>query len=123
MKQYTIIFSAGYTDDIESLMKELRGDVLLLDDKGNYYDINFLTINRIKGEFDKDKVCYLEENMVILHEVTKDNILMSIRELHQWAFSKRWSPLSHEQVEKYYYPKDNWMLFTVEIDEPMVNDM
>jgi len=115
--EYLVIFTTGYLDDIDSIAKELKADVLLLDENGNYYNPQFITIERIKGEFSKEKICYLEDNLVILHKVTKDTIIESIPELHKWAFYRRWVPLSINELEKYFYPKDDWMIFKVFIDQ------
>jgi len=113
---YEVIFSIGYTDDLESLTREFKGDVLLHCETGEFYELNIITIDRLRGEFSQEKVCYLENNLIILHRITKENIIDSIKELHFWQFQKRWRPLSQQQVEKYYYPKDDWVIFTVVLD-------
>jgi len=111
--KYEIIFTSGYEDDLESLTKELKCDVLILDDKGDYYAPQFITLDRIYGEFREDRHCYLEENLVILREVTKDSILKSIPEIHKWQYYLRWLPLPKEQLIKYFPPKERWVIFTV----------
>lgn len=113
--KYKVIFTAGYDDDIYSITKELRGDVLILDEENNYYNPQYITLDRIKGEFDEDKICYLEDSLVILHTVTKDNILKSIVELHRWLFAKRWVPVTDNQLAKYFFPKEDWVIFEVEV--------
>ncbi|MEJ8819928.1 hypothetical protein [Lacibacter sp. H407] len=110
---YQVIFTNGYEHDDESLMKGYRKDVMIKDNDDHYYEVNFIELEVIKNGFHKDSVCYLENNIVILHEVTKDNILRSIPELHKWLFSKRWIPLTINQVERYYYPNNNWKVFEV----------
>ncbi|TND08171.1 MAG: hypothetical protein FD123_2565 [Bacteroidetes bacterium] len=102
----TIIFTTDSTNDELYAEKELRSDVLLTDSKGNFYQVNFITIDRIRGELDKDKSCYLEENLVILHAVTKENIIQAIPEIYAWDFALRWAPLTQEQLEKYFYPRE-----------------
>ena len=114
--KYKVIFSKGYMDDSEALMKGYKSDILLLDEKGKYFELNFIELEVIKNGFEQEKVCYLENNMIILHAVTKENILKSITELHQWKFFLRWMPLSVELVEKYYYPKEDWVIFEVTIE-------
>ena len=114
---YKIIFTDGYTDDIESLTRGLRCDILILTESGLYFNPRFLTLERIKIEFGKSMNCYLEDNLVILHSITKDIILKSIVELHTLLFFKRWIPLSTEQLEQYFYPQDTWVLFDVIIDD------
>lgn len=110
-----VIFTDGYDDDIESLTRGLRCDVLLIDKKNNYYNPQFITLNRMKVEFDDNKICYLEDNLVILHLVTKDNILKSVQELYKWKFYRKWVPISHEQLEKYFHPQESWTILDIEI--------
>jgi len=113
---YKLIFSTGYEGDSESLQKEYRGDVLLLDEQNNnYYELNFVTIDRIRVEFDRRHVCYVENNMVILHEITRENIIRSVPELHKWMFYKQWVPLTQEQLEKYYAPQEKWVYINIHI--------
>jgi hypothetical protein len=118
--KYQIIFTLGYTDDDYSLMQGLRGDVMILDETGNYYDPYFITIDRIYSEFTDRRICYLWDKIVILHEVTKGNILKSIPEIHKWMFQKRWIPLTEDQIEKYCFPKDDWVIYTINIDESKI---
>lgn len=111
--KYTVIFTTGYDDDIDSLSKELRGDILILDEVGNYFNPTFISIARVNGEFTEDKICFLDDNPVILHQVSKDVILKSIKELDRWQFYKKWIPLTSEQIEKYFYPKEVWVSFEI----------
>jgi len=112
--KYKIIFTTGYDDDIDSISKELKCDVLIMDEKGDYYNPQFITIERIKGEFEKSKICYLEDNLVILHTITKDNILNSIVELDKWMFTERWKPLEEKKLVEYFYPREDWLIFNIE---------
>lgn len=113
--KYNVVFTSGYIDDSESLIKDYKSDVIIQDEIGDYYEINFMTIDRIKIEFNNQRNCYLESNLVILREITKDSILNSIPDLHKWMFQKRWLPLRQSQLEKYYYPKEDWVISTVKI--------
>jgi hypothetical protein len=110
---YSVIFSSGYDDDVESLTRGLKSDVLIKNVQDVFYQINFITLERIRGEFDSSKSCYLEDNMVILHEITKENILQCVRALHAWDFEKQWVPLTQQQLERYFYPKENWVVFHI----------
>jgi hypothetical protein len=112
---YNVIFTSGFTDDIESLERQVKCDILILDENGNYYNPQFITFERIKSEFDASKNCYLEDNLVILHKITKTTILNSIPELHKWMFYKRWIPLDINQLETYFYPQSDWIYIKVEI--------
>lgn len=111
--KHKVFFTAGY-DDIDSLSRELRSDVLIQDSDGNFYNPLFITIDRIKSEFENDKFCYVDDNIVFLHQVTKDNILKSIEELYKWQFDKRWRPINNEMLENFFYPKENWVIFILD---------
>jgi hypothetical protein len=115
--KYKVIFTNGYTDDLESLTRDLRADVLISDIQGNLYRPIFITIERITNMFNKNEVCYLEDKLVILHSVTKDNILKASVELHEWMFYKRWIPLTEERLQIYFYPKENWTTFEIDVPE------
>lgn len=110
---YSVIFTSGYDDDVESLTRGIKSDVLIGISQGNFYQVNFLTLARIGGEFAADKSCFIEENLVILHEITKDRILHCVQDLHTWGFEQHWKPLPQQQLEKYFYPKEDWVVFTV----------
>ena len=117
-KTYKIIFTTGYDDDIESLSKGLKADVLILDGNGQYYCTQFIAMERLMNEVaSRRSVCYFEENLVIVDEITKDVILKSIIELDQRLFYEYWKQLSNEWLEKYFYPKDDWVVFTVSIED------
>lgn len=113
--RYKIIFTTGYDDDIDSISKELRSDILIVDEQDNYYNPQYITLRRIDAEFDKNKLCYLEDNLVILHEITKDNIIKSIVYLDKWQFTKRWISLNNDDIVKYFYPIEDWFICEIEI--------
>lgn len=114
--EYILIFSAGYTDDREAIMKGYRSDVILMDENKDCYELNFIELEVIRNGFDSSKVCYLENNLVIVHKVTKENIISSIRHLHDWKFQQQWRPLNQEQIAKYYPNEALWVTYLVEID-------
>ena len=114
--EYKIIFTSGHEHDEELRERETRGDILLQTEAGDYYELNFVTLNRIRAEFHAESACYLEDNMVILHEVTKDNILGCVPVLHRWMFYKRWMPLSPAVLDKYYMPREPWVVYSVVVD-------
>lgn len=111
--EYKVFFTDNYIDDTESLIKGYRADVLINDKEGNFYHPFFITIDRIIIEFEKSEVCYLENNLVILHSITKDNILKATEEIHKNMFTKGWLPLTEEQLQTYFYPKENWCIFSI----------
>jgi len=106
--EYKVFFSKDYDDEFSFLEKEITREVLILDSDGKYYNPLFITLNRIKSEFKSDAVCYLETDIVILHQITKATILRAIPEIYKWQFTKRWHPLTIEQLEKYFYPMSDW---------------
>jgi hypothetical protein len=111
---YKIIFSDGYTDDFETIERGITASVLILDESGIYYNPFFLSMERVIGEFKSlGPPCYFQENLVILHEVTKDSILDSIPVLHKSMFFVFWQPMTLHRLEKYFYPKENWVYFDV----------
>lgn len=112
---YSVIFSSGNVDDYESEMKGYRSDILIRDSEDNYFEVNFFTTEVLNNAFSDNKVCYLETNLVILQRVTKENILLSIKELDKWLFYKRWKPLSNDQLRQYYYPKEDWKIVNIEV--------
>lgn len=112
---YSIIFTSGYEDDLESVTRGIRSDVLLGTATGDFYRMNLLTLDRIRGEFDAHQPCWLEENLVILHEITKDRILQCVETLHRWGVEQQWKPLTQPQVEKYFYPREDWVVFPVTV--------
>ena len=114
--KYKVIFTLGYINDDEAIYRGNRGDILIVDEIGSYYDPYYITIDCIRGEFVLDRVCYTWNKMVIVHEVTTENILKSISELHFWEFQKSWKPLPLNEVEKNYFPNKDWKYYNVEID-------
>lgn len=113
--KYKVIFTLGYIDEDEAIYRGDRGDVLVIDENGLYYDPYFTTLESIQAEFTSDKVCYLWDKMVIVHKLTNENILKSIPELKKWLFQKRWKPLTTDEIEKHYYPKEDWVYFEIEL--------
>lgn len=111
--EYKIIF---ISEEQINYDKGLLCDVLILDKEGNYFNPQFITLERVSNEFDLHKICYLEDNLVIMHKITKENIFKSIKEMHKWMFYKRWTPISNEQLEKYFFPKENWSIVSIFID-------
>jgi hypothetical protein len=49
--------------------------------------------------------------------MTEETILKSILYLHRWMFFKRWLPITNETLIKYFYPKEDWVIFEVEVQE------
>lgn len=117
MKVYKVVFTSGYEDDLDSLQKGLRCDVLIIDEKDRYFNPQYITIERVRGEFNSRQLCYLEENLVIMNEVTQKTIFETIPELHRWLFFDRWVPVSTTILEKYFYPKETWDIYTILVEE------
>ena len=117
MKAYKIVFASGYTDDLESITRGLNCDVLIIDEKGRYFNPQFITIERVNNEFGAKSLCYLEDSLVIMREITRETIFKTIPELHRWMFFEKWVPLSATILEKYFYPKENWETFTIPVEQ------
>lgn len=114
---YEIIFTLGHNDDEEAMYRGCRGDVLIKDDSGLYYSTYYTIPAAIVAVLTSRMVCYMCNDTVILHELTKENILKSIKELHDLQFYKSWKPLTEQQVIDFYYPKDDWISYYVEVDD------
>ncbi|MDE1191738.1 MAG: hypothetical protein PW786_06335 [Arachidicoccus sp.] len=113
---YKIIFTKGHLDDLESLEKGVTGDILISNEEDVYFNPQYITIERVNYEFGIDKECYLEENLVLMHQITQETILKSIPHLHKWMFFEYWRPISDEILRKYFYPKEDWFIFKMEIE-------
>ncbi len=113
--KYKIIFTLGYISDEEAMQRGNRGDILILDENENYYHPYYITLNCITAEFTNERICYTWDKMVIIHQLTTENIIKSIQELHIWQFQKNWTPLTNEKIEKYFFPKDDWIMYDVEV--------
>jgi hypothetical protein len=113
--KYKLIFVSKVIDEIDWAAKQICCDVLILDENGNYFAPQYVTLERVKSDFGKNKLCYLEDNLIILHTITKENIIKSVTELDKWLFYKRWIPLSQDQLEKYFFPEEDWIIFDITI--------
>jgi len=113
--KYKVIFSSGNFDDSEMIMIGIKYDVLILDEKGNYFNPQFIALDRINGVFVKNEICFLLEDLVILHTVSRENILKSISELHSWRFTERWLPVNESILVEHFYPIENWLIIEVDV--------
>jgi hypothetical protein len=83
----TVIFTAGYLDGDDDLtsMKGHRSDVLFRDEEGHYYELNFITIERLGVELNSSLESgdhhYADTGLVILDSITKDSIVKTVRKL------------------------------------------
>lgn len=113
--KYNLIYSLGREVDEECLMKGTRGDLLLEDNLGNCYELNFITIERLTNVIDQEHSCYFETNLVITINLEFKTIIESIRNLHRQNFiQSNWKPLSQEIIENFYYPKEKWEIYEIE---------
>jgi hypothetical protein len=58
----------------------------------------------------------LEDNLVIVREVSKDVIIQSIKDLHNWKFYENWKPLSKESIDKYWNDKSELVILEIEVE-------
>jgi hypothetical protein len=82
-----VIFTSGYLegdDDLTSL-KGHRSDVLFSDDEKNYYELNFITVERlvleIKLNNEKGENCFADVGLVVSNSITKNSIVDAVRHL------------------------------------------
>lgn len=113
--RYKVIFSSGDFDDCETIMIGIKYDVLIMDEKGNYYNPQYIALDRINGVFTKDRTCFLMEDLVVLHRVSRENILQSISNLHLWRFTERWLPVNERILVEHFYPMEAWLIIEVDV--------
>lgn len=113
---YKIIFSLGLEDDDEDAsIRGCRGDVLIQDNIGNYFEFHYETIEMVNDYFVRGDNFYFWDKLVIVKDISKKTICKSIEYLHIRQFQKIWAPISKEHLEKHYYPKEKWEIFEVEV--------
>ena len=80
---YKLIYTLGREVDSEYQMKGSRGDLLLQDERGNYYEINYITIERLSYAINELNPCYFESNLVVVLNLDFELIINSIKSLIQ----------------------------------------
>ncbi len=80
----SIIFTSGYSegDDELASIKGHRSDVFYRDDDGHYFELNFITLERLafdlKGNMEKGVDHFADPGMIVLAEISKDSIVKAI---------------------------------------------
>jgi hypothetical protein len=109
MTNMEIIFTSGYHPDDDEItkIKGHRSDILLMDNHGNYYELNFVTINRLKSDLDYNlsngKKYFTDICLIVLEEVTKEQIINCIKDLASFNYFKRYMPIENIELNK------NWI--------------
>lgn len=112
---FKLIFTLGIQDDEESEIKGTRGDLLLQDEAENFYELNFMTIERLNSAIDNNHTFYFEPNLLIMLDLKYETILDAIVSLIKRDFAlTNWLPLKPEVVKKFYYPKDRWIIYEID---------
>ena len=109
-----IVFTSGYTSDDDEITKEKghRSDVIFIDTDDNYYEVNFVTVDRLRSDLKYNlsigKKYFTDFCLVILKEVTKAEILNCVKELCKMNFFKRFTPIDKGE------PKPEWFIFPLD---------
>ena len=116
--KYKVIFTLGVEyDEYEMSLRGCRNDVLVQDLKGNYFELNFETIEIVNDYFVRGDLVYFWDKLIIVKDISKKSICESINHLHIRQFYKIWQPITQEYLEEHYYPKEKWEIFAVEVDD------
>jgi len=107
---YKLIFSIGHDYEDELVYKQVRGDILI-ELNGQFFRPTFITLDRIKAEFSISTPCFLNEDLVIVRSVSKNTVIESMRYLHEWKFYEKWIAVRLEFVERFFYPKERWIIY------------
>lgn len=101
-------FKGGYLegdDDLTSL-KGHRSDVLVEDFHGFFYELNFITPERVKSDLETNllmgKCCFTDVGLVFIAEVKKSNIIEVIKELDANGFFSSQKNIEIEVDENWY---------------------
>ena len=109
-----VIFTSGFeaNDDDVAQIKGFRGDVLLLDDEGHYFEVNFATIESLKIDLNYGlnlgKKYYTDICLIVLESVTKDNIISANKDISSHNYFKRFATI--QQIEK----TEKWSIINLE---------
>ena len=108
-----IIFTSGYHSDDDEITKTKghRSDVLLLDNSGNFYELNFVTLERLQSDLnynlDLGKKYFTDVCLIILQNVTRTEITSCVKELSSFDYFKRFTPLENIEIKK------DWVVFSI----------
>ena len=113
---YKIIYTIGREFDEEFSMKGYRSDLLLMDSNGNYFELNYVEPEVILNSFNQSSIYYIENNLILVHDLSFETIIASVYELERRLFVDNWQPLTIEQLEKYYSPREKWEIYEIKND-------
>ena len=101
-----LIFTTGYnsSDDEITKFKGHRSDIILIDNDGCHYELHFVTLERLaldlKYSVDNGKKYFTHVCLIILEEVTKDEILNCVKDLAAINYFKRFTPIEKSDPQK-----------------------
>ncbi|MGZ0052400.1 hypothetical protein [Brevibacillus gelatini] len=98
MSGYTVIFTNNTElAEFEALNKGYRNDVFVKIDE-DYYNLRVYDIVRLKQDFESEMEDYgyysVEPNLVLVTEVTTDNILKIISQLYEDGYFNHLKPVN-----------------------------
>ncbi len=99
----------------EILAKGWRDDIVI-EVNGNYYTVEFLTLDRLIGEFEnsiESKENYIIDNTtIIVDDISRDSIIRHIKMLDRNFFEKQ-SPLKLDEQYRFAFEElqniENWI--------------
>ena len=95
MKIKSIIFTAGLLDGDDCLMedvKQWRGDILVEDEYRNYFELTFITIDRLSSELKNNSYNAEEWGWVVVNSLSVSVILETIKSLAQRGYFSTQKP-------------------------------
>lgn len=116
-----IIFTAGYLagDDELTNQKGHRSDVLVEDENGSYYELNFISVDRLRVDFElnikEGKNYFSDIGLVILKDISKSEIIRAIKNLIKEKYFTRQKPTE-------VVPIENWFIISLEHNKFENND-
>lgn len=89
MKIKNIIFTAGLLEGDDYLMehaKQWRGDILVEDEHRNYFELTFITIDRLSSELKSNSYSTEEWGWVVVNSLSVSVILETTKSLAQRGY-------------------------------------
>lgn len=102
------IFTSGYfeNDDDTTSEKGHRSDVLIEDEEGFFYELNFVDLNRLKIDlntnYERGVNCFADTGLVIIDKVTKESIIKAVKFLESEKYFTTQKKLTREKSPEWY---------------------
>ena len=110
MKTKNIIFTAGLLEGDDHLMehvKEWRGDILVEDECQNYFELTFITVNRLSSELKNKSYATEEWGWVIVNSLNVNVIIETVKSLTQMGYFNTQKPRADIK------PDDCWTVIPI----------